>query len=187
MPVPKLPGVVRDLSFLVDRSVTYGEIARVLGRLDQPLLEGFELVDRFSGAPVPADKVSLTIRLRFRHPQRTLVAGEVDRAEQEIVGHLRSALAYPTQGGEKLTSELERIKILEGKIGQVVDHIHKLTTENEKLRQQLKEFRTEKKDFEESTRKIARMDEEMKKYEGERELLKGKIEAIIGEIDKLGL
>ena len=93
----------------------------------------------------------------------------------------------PTQGGEKLTSELERIKILEGKIGQVVDHIHKLTTENEKLRQQLKEFRTEKKDFEESTRKIARLDEEMKKYEGERELLKGKIEAIIGEIDKLGL
>jgi len=47
-----------------------------------------------------------------------------------------------------LTSELERIKILEGKIGQVVDHIHKLTTENEKLRQQLKELRTEKKDFE---------------------------------------
>lgn len=86
-----------------------------------------------------------------------------------------------------MTSELERIKILEGKIGQVVDHIHKLTTENEKLRQQLKESRTEKKDFEEGARKLARMDDEMKKYEGERELLKGKIEAIIGEIDKLGL
>jgi SMC interacting uncharacterized protein involved in chromosome segregation len=86
-----------------------------------------------------------------------------------------------------LTSELERIKILEGKIGQVVDHIHKLTTENEKLRQQIKESRTEKKDFEESARKLARMDEDMKKYEGERELLKGKIEAIIGQIDKLGL
>ena len=39
-----------------------------------------------------------------------------------------------------MTSELERIKILEGKIGQVVDHIHKLTTENEKLKQQLKEL-----------------------------------------------
>ena len=100
VPVPKLPGVVRDLSFLMDRSVSYGEIARVLGRLDQPLLEGFELVDRFSGAPLPADKVSLTIRLRFRHPQRTLVAGEVDRAEQEIVGHLRSALAIQLREGK---------------------------------------------------------------------------------------
>jgi SMC interacting uncharacterized protein involved in chromosome segregation len=86
-----------------------------------------------------------------------------------------------------LTTELERIKILEGKIGQVVDYIHKLTTENEKLKQQLKEARTEKKEFEESGRKIARMDEDMKKYEGEREILKGKIEAIIGQIDKLGL
>lgn len=86
-----------------------------------------------------------------------------------------------------MTSELERIKILEGKIGQVVDHIHKLTTENEKLRQQIKELRTEKKDFEENARKVARMDEEMKRYEGEREVLKEKIEAIIGQIDQLGL
>jgi len=86
-----------------------------------------------------------------------------------------------------LTSELERIKILEGKIGQVVDHIHKLTTENDKLKQQLKESRTEKKEIEEGARKLARLDEEMKKYEGEREVLKGKIEAIIGQIDKLGL
>ena len=86
-----------------------------------------------------------------------------------------------------MTSELERIKILEGKIGQVVDHIHKLTAENEKLKQQLKESRAEKKESEENARRLARLDEEMKKHEGERDLLKGKIEAIIGQIDKLGL
>jgi phenylalanyl-tRNA synthetase beta chain len=99
-PVPKLPGVVRDLSLLVDRTVPYVEIVRVLGKLDQPLLEGFELVDRFSGPPLPADKLSLTFRLRFRHPQRTLVAGEVDRVEQEIVGHLRSALNIQLREGK---------------------------------------------------------------------------------------
>ncbi len=86
-----------------------------------------------------------------------------------------------------MTSELERIKILEGKIGQVVDHIHKLTAENDKLRQQLKESKTEKKELEDGARKLAKMDEDMKRYEGEREVLKGKIEAIIGQIDKLGL
>jgi phenylalanyl-tRNA synthetase beta chain len=99
-PVPKLPGVVRDLSFLLARTFAYGEVARVLGRLDQPLLESFELVDRFAGPPVPADKVSLTIRLHFRHPQRTLVAGEVDRAAAEIVGHLRSALDIQLREGK---------------------------------------------------------------------------------------
>jgi phenylalanyl-tRNA synthetase beta chain len=91
-PVPKLPGVVRDLSFFLDASSAYGEVAQVLGRLNQPLLEGFELVDRFAGESVPEGRVSLTFRLRFRHSQRTLVAEEVDRAVHEIVAQLRSAL-----------------------------------------------------------------------------------------------
>jgi uncharacterized coiled-coil DUF342 family protein len=86
-----------------------------------------------------------------------------------------------------LTTELERIKILEGKIGQVVDYVHKLTTENDKLKQQLKELRTEKKEFDEQNRKIARLDEEVKKFDGDRDVIKGKIEAIINQIDQLGL
>lgn len=99
-PVPKLPGVTRDLSFLLDSGVAYGEVVRVLARLNQPLLEGFELRDRFSGPSVPAGKVSLTVRFRYRHPQRTLVADEVDRVEQEIVGHLRSALNIQLREGK---------------------------------------------------------------------------------------
>ena len=99
-PVPKLPGVTRDLSFLLDRGAAYGEVVRVLARLNQPLLEGFELRDRFSGKSVPADKVSLTVRFRYRHPQRTLVADEVDRVEQEIVGQLRSALNIQLREGK---------------------------------------------------------------------------------------
>jgi phenylalanyl-tRNA synthetase beta chain len=100
VPVPKLPGTVRDLSFLLDRTVPYGEVARVLGRLGQPLLEGFELRDRFAGGAVPADKVSLTVRLRFRHPQRTLVAEEVDRVANEIVGQLKAALNIQLREGK---------------------------------------------------------------------------------------
>jgi chromosome segregation ATPase len=92
-----------------------------------------------------------------------------------------------SSGRAKLTTELERIKILEGKIGLVVDHIHKLTAENDKLKQQIKDLKADKKESEDNARKIVRLDEEMKKYEGERELLKGKIEAIIGQIDQLGL
>lgn len=86
-----------------------------------------------------------------------------------------------------MTTELERIKILEGKISQVVDYIHKLTAENDKLKSQIKELRAEKKDFEDQNRKIARLDEDVKKYESERDAVKGKIEAIINQIDQLGL
>jgi FtsZ-binding cell division protein ZapB len=86
-----------------------------------------------------------------------------------------------------LTTELDRIKILEGKIVQVVDYVHKLTAENDKLKQQLKELKGEKKDFEEQNRRLAKLDEDLKKYESERDTVKGKIEAIISQIDQLGL
>ena len=86
-----------------------------------------------------------------------------------------------------MTTELERIKVLEGKIGHVVDYVNKLAGDNEKLRQQLKDLRGEKKDVEELARRAGKLDEELKRYDNDRELLKSKIEALIGQIDKLGI
>jgi vacuolar-type H+-ATPase subunit I/STV1 len=86
-----------------------------------------------------------------------------------------------------VTTELERIKVLEGKIGHVIDYVNKLAGENDKLRQQLKDLRAEKKDMEELARRSGKLDEELKRYDNERELLKSKIEALIGQIDKLGI
>jgi hypothetical protein len=84
-----------------------------------------------------------------------------------------------------LTSELERLKILEGKISQVVDYINKLVNENERLKQQLKEVKVEKKDFEEQAKKAEKIDRSLQKYEEERAAMKGKIELIINKIDEL--
>jgi len=86
-----------------------------------------------------------------------------------------------------LTSELERIKILEAKISQVVDFIKKLTAENDRLKEQIKELKADRKEYEEMARKVGRSEETIKKYEEEREGLKARIEAIIKEIDQLGL
>ncbi len=84
-----------------------------------------------------------------------------------------------------MTSELERLKILEGKISQVVDYINKLISENDRLKQQLKELKVEKKDFEEQAKKAEKMDQDLHKYEEERAAMKGKIELIISKIDEL--
>ena len=53
-----------------------------------------------------------------------------------------------------MTSELERIKILENKISRIVDFINKLVGENEKLKQQIKDLRTEKKNYEGQLKKM---------------------------------
>lgn len=86
-----------------------------------------------------------------------------------------------------MTTELERIKILEGKISQVIDYVTKLSGENGKLKQQIKELKAGIKDYEDQSKKTAKAEEELKRYESERDAIKNKIEAIIGQIDKLGL
>ncbi len=86
----------------MDRKLAWRDIRQVLARLSVPNLEGFELTDRFAGPSIPADKVSLSVRFRYRNPQRTLLAEEVDKAQQEIVGHLRSALNIQLREGGKI-------------------------------------------------------------------------------------
>lgn len=90
-PLIKFPAVVRDLSILVSRRVAYQDMEKTIARLSIPYLEGFELCDLFEGPAISRDKVSLTLRFTYRHPQRTLLAEEVDKSEQEMVNHLKSA------------------------------------------------------------------------------------------------
>jgi septal ring factor EnvC (AmiA/AmiB activator) len=80
---------------------------------------------------------------------------------------------------------LERLKILEGKISQVVDHINKLVGENDRLKQQMKELKAEKKTLEEQAKKADKIDQDLQRYEEERAAIKGKIELIVNKIDEL--
>ncbi len=86
-----------------------------------------------------------------------------------------------------MTSELERIKILESKVTQVVDYINKLLKENEKLKQQIKELKTEKKDFEGQVKRAEKLDEDLKRYTQDRKVMKEKIETILDQIDQVGI
>lgn len=91
-PVPRFPGISRDLSFLVDGNITYQEVYRQLRKLNVPYLESFEIYDRFKGKSVPEDKVSFSVRFNFRHHSRTLQAEEIDRAMLDITSQLKTSL-----------------------------------------------------------------------------------------------
>ncbi len=82
---------------------------------------------------------------------------------------------------------MERIKILEGKITQVVEYINKLINENKRLRQQISEVKSDKKRFEEQAKQASKLDENVKRYEEERKIIKERVETIIDQIDQLGL
>jgi FtsZ-binding cell division protein ZapB len=84
-----------------------------------------------------------------------------------------------------LTSELERIKILEGKISQVVEYINKINSENVELKKQVRDLKAEKKTLADEARRAGKLDENLKSFEKEREAIKTKIESIIGQIDQV--
>ncbi|OGD24133.1 MAG: phenylalanine--tRNA ligase subunit beta [Candidatus Aminicenantes bacterium RBG_13_63_10] len=90
-PVPRFPSVTRDLSFMVKQEVTYETIKEELERMSLPYLESYELVDRFSGPTLPKGRVSLSLRFVFRHPGATLLAGDVDKLQQQILANLKAS------------------------------------------------------------------------------------------------
>ena len=98
-PLPKFPAVVRDLSFLVDRTLPYQEIAAAVGKMSVPYLESFEIIDRYAGETIPADKASLSLRFVFRNSSATLTTEDVDRAEHKLLMALKAALKIQRREG----------------------------------------------------------------------------------------
>ena len=43
-----------------------------------------ELIDRYTGAPLPSNRYSLTFAIEYRDPSRTLTAEEVDQVHARI-------------------------------------------------------------------------------------------------------
>jgi phenylalanyl-tRNA synthetase beta chain len=101
IPVIKYPKAVRDISFIADYEISYQEIKQTLEELSIPNLERFELYDRFTGVSIPKGKVSLSFRFLYHHPQRTLLAEEVDGFQEKIFNTLSSKFGFQLrEGGE---------------------------------------------------------------------------------------
>jgi len=100
-PVAKCPAIVRDVSLLLPRDVSYQDICQAIEKMTLPILEEARLIDRYQGGSIPKDKISLSFRIVYRHLQRTLLAEEVDRAEQQVLIQLKRAFgAQLREGGE---------------------------------------------------------------------------------------
>lgn len=100
-PVPKYPGITRDISFVADRNISFQDIKEEVEKLSLPNLEKFDLYDLFSGSSVPKGKISLSLRFIFRHPQRTLHAEEVDKFQERIIKSLKASFNFQIrEGGE---------------------------------------------------------------------------------------
>jgi phenylalanyl-tRNA synthetase beta chain len=90
-PLPRFPSIVRDLSVLVDDTLPAGSVRGTIRSAAPDTLTQVIEFDRYRGKGVPEGRVSLSLRLTFRSPERTLTDAEVDAAMDRIVGALMDA------------------------------------------------------------------------------------------------
>jgi phenylalanyl-tRNA synthetase beta chain len=89
--LPRFPSIVRDLSVLVDSGLPAAAVRGTIRSSAPSALVHVVEFDRYKGKGVPADRVSLSWRLTFRSPERTLTDAEVDAAMDRIVSALSDA------------------------------------------------------------------------------------------------
>lgn len=84
-PLPRQPFAERDLALVVDDSVPYAEVRERLASVAGPWLVSLEPFDVFQGERFGAGKRSVALRLRFRHPERSLADAEVEEAMKDVM------------------------------------------------------------------------------------------------------
>ena len=83
--LPKYPSVVRDVSFVVDRSMTFATIRDSINAQGRELCRSVDFVDVYEGKGLGASERSLTIRLEYRSDERTLIDTEVDEIHDLLI------------------------------------------------------------------------------------------------------
>ncbi len=91
-PLPGVPGIERDLSVILDEAVRWEAVEREVRQANPALLEELRFVTVYRGKPVPAGRKSLTLRMHFRHAQKTLRHDEVDPQVAAVVDRLKTQL-----------------------------------------------------------------------------------------------
>jgi len=83
-PPATLPPAKRDLSLIVRADQPFEVIERTIRDVGASLAGRVELIDRYTGTPVPEGRISLTFSIEYRDPSRTLTAEEVDGLHRRI-------------------------------------------------------------------------------------------------------
>lgn len=89
-PLPKFPGIARDLAILAPEEVKAGQIQEMIARLSTELLEDIFLFDLYMGDNIPAGYRSLAFALKFRAEDRTLQEDEVSTLMERIITELKT-------------------------------------------------------------------------------------------------
>ncbi|MCQ4936623.1 phenylalanine--tRNA ligase subunit beta [Anaerotignum propionicum] len=91
-PLPKFPGMTRDIAMLVKEDVTVKEISDIIKKNGGEYLESVTLFDVYKGAQIEAGYKSVAYSISFRSAERTLADADISAAMQAILSGLSTEL-----------------------------------------------------------------------------------------------
>lgn len=82
--LPKFPAVKRDLSLLLDSSVTFGEIYNLAFQSERKLLKEVDLFDVYTGDKLAENKKSYAVSFLIQDEEKTLNDKQIDKIMQKL-------------------------------------------------------------------------------------------------------
>jgi phenylalanyl-tRNA synthetase beta chain len=84
-PVPRVPGMTRDLSILLEPGTPAGAVLTALRAVAAPAPVRFQWIDRFEGEPLPSGQAAMTLRVILQPLDRTLTDDEAESFRSRLV------------------------------------------------------------------------------------------------------
>jgi phenylalanyl-tRNA synthetase beta chain len=109
-PLPRFPGIARDLAVVVPAAVPAAAVDRVLRGVSNPCLKRVALFDVYAGEQVGAGRKSLAYSLWYQAEDRTLTDAEVNTMHAEVIERLRSTLDAEVRGADSDTPARDQNK-----------------------------------------------------------------------------
>jgi phenylalanyl-tRNA synthetase beta chain len=83
-PLPRFPYSYRDISFALNKTVSYAQISALIRSKGGFLVEDIELLSEYHGEQIPQGERALAVRIIYRSKERTLTEEEVNSADNAI-------------------------------------------------------------------------------------------------------
>ncbi|CAN5722585.1 phenylalanine--tRNA ligase subunit beta [soil metagenome] len=90
--LPTMAATDRDLSLILPEAVTWSAVKSATMAANLPHLEALDFVTTYRGKPIPPGKKSLTLRMRFRHQDKTLRDQDVNPQVDALTAALKQNL-----------------------------------------------------------------------------------------------
>jgi phenylalanyl-tRNA synthetase beta chain len=87
-PLPRYPSVVRDVTVLVGRDVSFAELLEAVDSERVADYSGAKLVGTYEGEGIPENKRSVTLRIEYRSEDGTLRDEEIEERHRRLIDSL---------------------------------------------------------------------------------------------------